>query len=193
MDWWYFLTARYFLGWCCDKSVHICFSAKYIIHSMYIHFLLTSYKPSTGNKQGKGDEILTLCVLNCFRKQCIYIFYNFVLMLKWHRWLKSIVMEDKDLFILHSQYHFCWWPGVPGSHRIDLILPEYSGLSNRRVNYIPRIRRIGGCYGFTSKPPAARRPPPAARNGVNAITQKPLDGLFSNLVYTLVVIVSWPD
>ena len=40
---------------------------------------------------------------------------------------------------------------------------------------------------------AARRPPPAARNGVNAITQKPRDGLFSNLVYTLLVIVSWPD
>ena len=33
-------------------------------------------------------------------------------------------------------------------------------------------------------------PPPAARNGVNAITKKPRDGLFSNLVYTLVVIVS---
>ena len=41
--------------------------------------------------------------------------------------------------------------------------------------------------------PVARRPPPAARNGVNAITQKPRDGLFSNLVYTLVMIVSWPD
>ena len=54
------------------------------------------------------------------------------------------------------------------------------------IYYIPRIRRIGGCYGFTLKPPAAR-------NGVNAITQKPRDGLFSNLVYTLVVIVSWPD
>ena len=52
--------------------------------------------------------------------------------------------------------------------------------------YIPRIWRIGGCYGFTSKPPATR-------NGVNAITQKPRDGLFSNLVYTLVVIMSWPD
>ena len=37
------------------------------------------------------------------------------------------------------------------------------------------------------------RPPPAARNGVNAITKKPRDGLFSNFVYTLVVIVSWPD
>ena len=74
------------------------------------------------------------------------------------------------------------------------------GYNSSICNYIPRIRRIGGCYGFTSKPPAARRPPPAARrpppaarNGVNAITQKPLDGLFSNLVYTLVVIVSWPD
>ena len=42
-------------------------------------------------------------------------------------------------------------------------------------------------------PPATHRPPPAARNGVNAITKKPRDGLFSNLVYTLVVIVSWPD
>ena len=40
---------------------------------------------------------------------------------------------------------------------------------------------------------AARRPPPATHNGINAITQKPRDGLFSNLVYTLVVIVSWPD
>ena len=60
---------------------------------------------------------------------------------------------------------------------------EEIGPENDLANYIPRIRRIGGCYGFTSKPPAAR-------NGVNAITKKPRDGLFSNLVYTLVVIVS---
>ena len=39
------------------------------------------------------------------------------------------------------------------------------------------------------RPPlAARRPPPAM-----VLTKKPRDGLFSNLVYTLVVIVSWPD
>ena len=63
-------------------------------------------------------------------------------------------------------------------------------ISFTEAYYIPRIRRIGGCYGFTSKPPATRHPPPATRNGVNAITQKPRDGLFSNLVYTLVVIVS---
>ena len=55
---------------------------------------------------------------------------------------------------------------------------------NHYIFYIPRIRRIGGCYGFYVE---------AARNGVNAITKKPRYGLFSNLVYTLVVIVSWPD
>ena len=54
--------------------------------------------------------------------------------------------------------------------------------------YIPRIRRMLWFYVE-----AARHPLPAAHNGVNAITQKPRDGLFSNLVYTLVVIVSWPD
>ena len=56
------------------------------------------------------------------------------------------------------------------------------------ISPVPKDR---GMLWFYVK--AARRPPPAARNGVNAITQKPLDGLFSNLVYTLVVIVSWPD
>ena len=56
------------------------------------------------------------------------------------------------------------------------------------ISPVPKDR---GMLWFYVK--AARRPPPAARNGVNAITQKPWDGLFSNLVYTLVVIVSWPD
>ena len=51
--------------------------------------------------------------------------------------------------------------------------------------YIVRIQRIGGCYGFMSKPPTTRR------NRVNTITQKPLDGLFLNLIHTLLVIVTW--
>ena len=67
----------------------------------------------------------------------------------------------------------------------------YDSFNDSLINYIPRIRRIGGCYGLTWE--AARRPLPAARNVVNAITKKPRDGLFSNLLYTLVVIVSWPD
>ena len=58
--------------------------------------------------------------------------------------------------------------------------------------YIPRTEGSGDVMVLRqSRPsPATRHPPPAARNGVNAITQKPRDGLFSNLVYTLVVIVS---
>ena len=42
-------------------------------------------------------------------------------------------------FILHSQYHGCWWPnnersqGI-SSHGIDLILQEYFNVSTTRVN-----------------------------------------------------------
>ena len=92
----------------------------------------------------------------------------------------------------------CWKLGTGGlSHDVQsrvVVLQEYWwGCFKKSIFISPVSEGIGGCYGFTSKPPAARRPPPAARNGVNAITQKPRDGLFSNLVYTLVVIVSWPD
>ena len=48
-------------------------------------------------------------------------------------------MEDKNLFVLHSQYLGCWWPGDTGSqgissHGMDLILPEYADVNSRRVN-----------------------------------------------------------
>ena len=72
--------------------------------------------------------------------------------------------------------------------------PLYTFLCKKDKNeyllYPPYPRDRGMLWFYVE---AARRPPPAARNGVNAITQKPRDGLFSNLVYTLVVIVSWPD
>ena len=48
---------------------------------------------------------------------------------------------------------------------VSFVVSRYKVLALALVEviyYIPRIRRIGGCYGFTSKPPAARRPPPAA-------------------------------
>ena len=43
------------------------------------------------------------------------------------------------LFLLHSRYHGCWWPGDTGwqyisSHDIDLILPEYFNFSSRWIN-----------------------------------------------------------
>ena len=73
----------------------------------------------------------------------------------------------------------CQWDysALPNKHTIMLIISPYSKDQGMLWFYVE----------------AARRPPPTAHNGVNAITQKPRDGLFSNLVYTLVVIVSWPD
>ena len=49
----------------------------------------------------------------------IHILYHFS-MLRWSRYLKSFLLKDKGLFILHVQYpyHGCWWPGNarrPGS------------------------------------------------------------------------------
>ena len=92
-----------------------------------------------------------------------------------------------NMFIFHSQHmnHGCWLRNYLGSqgissHGIDLFYLEYFRFSTTSIQqcsvpikiyrdmnplvsdyYIPRIRRIGGCYGFTSKPPAARHLPPA--------------------------------
>ena len=47
-------------------------------------------------------------------------------------------MEEKNLFILHSQDHGCWWPGNMGSQGIgskgfDQFILENSGFSPRKV------------------------------------------------------------
>ena len=44
----------------------------------------------------------------------------------WHRYLKSFLKLDKDLHILHNQYHGCWRPGNARSqgitnHDTDLV------------------------------------------------------------------------
>ena len=36
--------------------------------------------------------------------------------------LKSFLKEDKDRFILHSQYHGCWWPGNTRSQGISSVV-----------------------------------------------------------------------
>ena len=46
-----------------------------------------------------------------------------------------------DLFILHIQYHGCWWPGDANrqgisSHDIDLILLEFPNLATRMINIL---------------------------------------------------------
>ena len=65
----------------------------------------------------------------------------FMIILRWHNKLKSFLMEDKDLFILYSQYHGCWWPDDTQSqgiisHGSDLVCPKYSGFSTRGTNSV---------------------------------------------------------
>ena len=49
-------------------------------------------------------------------------------------------MEAKDLSILHSQYHGCWWPGDASrrgisSYGTGLVCPKHSSFITQRVNY----------------------------------------------------------
>ena len=113
---------------------------------------------------------------------------------QWHRRGIERVFKSLDCFtkrLFHTATIFFL------QHMYLLWVETSPGWSQgwRGFFYIPRTEGSGDVMVLRqSRPPSAvRRPPPAARNGVNAITQKPLDGLFSNLLYTLVVIVSWPD
>ena len=104
-------------------------------------------------------------------------------------------MSVNGVIIIHNEvvggvywYHLVR-PSVRSASRVRSVVPTVLVGS---ISYLyPPYPKDRGMLWFYVE--AARRPPPAARNGVNAITQKPRDGLFSNLVYTLVVIVSWPD
>ena len=68
----------------------------------------------------EGFILFTLYVLNIATKleTCIYNFYRSS-SLTLHRCLKSFLMQDKHLLILHSQYHGCWWPGDTRSQGVN--------------------------------------------------------------------------
>ena len=47
-------------------------------------------------------------------------------------------MEDRNMFILQSEYHGCWWPGnarsqAISSNNIDLVIPDYSSFLNKGI------------------------------------------------------------
>ena len=52
---------------------------------------------------------LNLFMLNVFQQteECFCIFYHFP-PLRWCSWFKSFLIEGKDLFTLHVQYHGYW-------------------------------------------------------------------------------------
>ena len=55
--------------------------------------------------------------------------------------LKSLLMENKDIFIMQGQFHIRWWPMMQGHQGIsnldhDLVLLEYFSFSTWRVNML---------------------------------------------------------
>ena len=110
------------------------------------------------------------------------IWYVIMIMIHTHliTWTCCSLLFYSTLFVrFHMILYFTSKQDIPLS--IYKICPKF-------VHYIPVSEGSGDVMVLRRS-----RPPPAARNGVNAITQKPRDGLFSNLAYTLVMIVSWPD
>ena len=100
------------------------------------------------NQTHMPTSYLAPMVLNLFSKHKINLYiFNYFSTLRWQRYLKFYLMEDKDLFILHSQYQGCWWLGYLRSQGISskgikLVLPEYYGFSTRKVNTL-RPRQNG--------------------------------------------------
>ena len=82
---------------------------------------------------------LTLYMLNCFDKIkiCTSIIYHFST-------VQVVKILSHELFILHSQCPGCCWPGdirIQGISTlgIDMVLTEYFGLSNRKVNTCSQV------------------------------------------------------
>ena len=72
-------------------------------------------------------KILQSCIKPSIHVYSYHSFYHSST-LSWHIQLKSL-MEEKDPIMSRSKCNGCWWPGDMSSHDIDLVLPEYSGLS----------------------------------------------------------------
>ena len=59
--------------------------------------------------------------------------------LRWCRYLKPILEEDNDTFMLHIRYHCYWWHvdyiiRASAARVLTYFSSEYSGFCNRRIN-----------------------------------------------------------
>ena len=58
------------------------------------------------------------------------------LIIKWCRWLKSYLVEDKDLTVLHGQYQSCWCPSSAWSQ----------GISSQKISFRNTFSCSLGCF-----------------------------------------------
>ena len=65
---------------------------------------------------------------------------HFIFNIVKHRFSKSLLSEDKNVFILRNQYHCCWWLGHTGSNDVSsncigLLCSEYYSFITRMTSY----------------------------------------------------------
>ena len=88
--------------------------------------------------QGRPQWVDPFAEFNLEIRKFICIFYNFSTV-RSHRWLKSFCIEDKDWFILHSQYSGCWLLGDVKRH----------GISNKDIDIVLTDILVSAPKGLT--------------------------------------------
>ena len=80
---------------------------------------------------------------NYLRNINMFAFLLYFSTLKYYTYFKSFFIKDKNPFMLHNQYHCCWWPhdtrsqGISSdgiSNGIHSVLPEHSELNWKTVH-----------------------------------------------------------
>ena len=90
------------------------------------HHWIRSWFVTWSASSHNWDHYWSIVLNLLWESQKMYILNNFTAM-RWQRLSKSLLVEDKDLLILHIQCHCCWWPGdarVEGinGHGIEIVL-----------------------------------------------------------------------
>ena len=72
----------------------------------------------SGNLSNWANEVVNPCAGFILGNIIGFYIYHFLIS-RWHRYLKSFRVEDRDTLISHSQYHGCWWSGNTRSQGIN--------------------------------------------------------------------------
>ena len=89
------------------------------------------------------DECLLLLCWKYYRKHENMLAFS-IISQQWggiNTTVEMLPLKYEVWFILHIQYHDCWWPGDARSQGIsslgiDLVIPEYSDFSTTRISYV---------------------------------------------------------
>ena len=86
----------------------------------------------------KFFDYFALCSIYEMKHKDVFAFFYPFSTLSWHRWFKSLLVEDNNQLILHGQCHGCWWPGDArsqsiSSHDIGPVGLEYPNFSTKRA------------------------------------------------------------